>query len=113
MSAIPHYSIVHANRLNLLIHLIAVPLFVLTMLILIFALASGRFALAGLLAAGPIISLAAQGLGHRLEVNAPEPFGGSVDFLRRVFLEQFHTFPFFVLTGGWIRAWKLAERESR
>ena len=44
-----------------------------------------------------------QGIGHKREAEPPVPFDGPGDFLARVFVEQFFTFPRFVLTGGWLR----------
>ena len=39
--------------------------------------------------------------GHRLEPVPPEPFSGPLNFVSRLFLEQWVTFPRFVITGGW------------
>ena len=50
-----------------------------------------------------VVSFAVQGLGHKREAEAPVPFDGPGDFLARVFVEQFITFPRFVLSGGWMR----------
>ena len=44
-----------------------------------------------------------QGWGHAREVNAPVPFSGPGNFLRRWFLEQIVIFPLFLLTGRWRR----------
>jgi len=59
-------------------------------------------ALAGLAAMG--ISIALQGRGHRGEATPPEPFTSPMNALARIFLEQWLTFPRFVLSGGWLRA---------
>jgi hypothetical protein len=50
--------------------------------------------------------MAVQGRGHRLEKNAPVPFRGPLDVLARIFVEQWVTFPRFVLSGGFARAWR-------
>lgn len=100
------YVRAHSNRTNLAIHLLAVPVFVITLIPCITGLMLGHFALAGLLALGPVLSMAAQGWGHRLETHAPEPFRGPLDVLRRILVEQFLTFPRFVVSGGWLRAWR-------
>lgn len=107
---VTQYSDVHSNRGNLLIHLFAVPLFIITVLALILALAQGRFLLAGLLVTGPLVSIGLQGFGHTLEARAPDPFKGPGDFLKRIFVEQFYIFPSYVLSGGWLRAWRSAGR---
>jgi len=51
------------------------------------------------------LPLVLQGRGHRLEAKRPEPFRGPGDFVARIFVEQWVTFPRFVLSGGFSRAW--------
>jgi hypothetical protein len=97
------YADKHRNRSNLLIHIVAVPVFLLSILALAIALASlsvldGLFAV--LLMGG---SLFAQGQGHDLEGAPPTPFAGRIDAARRLIAEQFVTFPKFVWSGGWLR----------
>lgn len=93
----------HVNRANLLVHMLAVPMFIAA------ALASVRLAIAGAwIPAGACLIVMAfafllQGVGHKLESEPPIPFRGPFDFLSRVFVEQFVTFPRFVLSGGWSR----------
>ena len=55
----------------------------------------------GISALSPV---ALQGRGHRKEPVPPEPFTGLGNALSRIFLEQWITFPRFVLSGGWLRA---------
>lgn len=102
------YDNVHRNRTNLAIHILAVPIFDVTGLAMVVALARGRFISAGLLALGLLVSFGVQGIGHRLEHNQPEPFRGPLDVVRRILLEQYYRFPRFVLTGAWLRAWRAA-----
>lgn len=93
----------HRDRLSLMLHMLGVPMFVAGVL------AAVRLALAGFVAGAAIaLSVAVagfllQGIGHRREAEPPVPFDGPGDFLARVFVEQFFTFPRFVLTGGWLR----------
>jgi hypothetical protein len=47
---------------------------------------------------------ALQGIGHKREAAPPIAFEGPIDVVTRIFVEQFVTFPRFVLTGGWWRA---------
>ena len=93
------YSEQHANRTNLIIHLIAVPLFIIAHVLLL----AGLFyleLLAVVLSVGAIgVSLAVQGKGHSLETVSPEPFTSAGNFLARIYREQFITFPAFVLNG--------------
>jgi hypothetical protein len=102
------YEHVHRSRANLAIHILAVPIFDVTGIAAIVALARGRFTSAGLLALGLLVSFGLQGIGHRLERNQPEPFRGPLDAVRRILLEQYYRFPRFVLTGAWFRAWRAA-----
>ena len=95
------YAAKHRNRTNLLIHIGAVPLFELGTLLLVYA-AFRRTA--GVLVLGALclgVSLALQGRGHKFEAEAPAPFEGAGDFIRRLFAEQWITFP--LLSGGWYR----------
>jgi hypothetical protein len=56
------------------------------------------------------VSFAVQGFGHGREPNPSIPFAGPVNAFARVFLEQWITFPRFVLVGGWLRALRSAPR---
>jgi len=95
------YGAAHRNRTNLLIHIVAVPIFMAATMLAVYALV--RFTLPALAGAALcfLVSLILQGRGHKLEVTAPEPFTGSLDFILRLFAEQWITFSRFVLTGGW------------
>src|SRR5215470_192457 len=95
------YPKYHQSRANLLIHIVAVPLFLVgTVTLVASALQTSGLLLA--LAIGCIVvAVALQGRGHRLEPVPPEPFSGPLNFVSRLFLEQWVTFPHFVLSGGW------------
>jgi hypothetical protein len=103
------YADGHRDRRNLALHAATVPLFMAGTLLLVAAapLVSAWAALAGVAAMAG--AMAAQGRGHRGEVVAPVPFAGPADVLARIFLEQWVTFPRFVMTGGFARAWRSAE----
>jgi hypothetical protein len=105
------YAYFHGNRLNLLIHALMVPVFVVSALALVGNLIAGRWLGAIALAGLPVLSLALQRFGHRREVHPPIPFRGPGDFLVRIFTEQFFRFPIFVLSGEWKRAWARAGRK--
>jgi hypothetical protein len=47
---------------------------------------------------------------HRFEPEPPAPFRSRLDFAARLFSEQWVTFPRFVLSGGFARAWRAAGR---
>jgi hypothetical protein len=98
-----HYLPGHADRRNLSIHAATVPLFMLGSL----ALVAGAFLAWWLVPAGAAAmagALAAQGRGHAREAVKPLPFRGPADVLARIVVEQWVTFPRFVLTGGFAAA---------
>lgn len=91
--------LLHGDKLNLLIHLFAVPLFI----------AGHVLPLAGVVGvvaggAGVLLSLALQFYGHRREAVLSPPFRGAGDFLRRLYIEQWLNFWRFLVSGGWLRA---------
>ena len=97
------YPAKHRHRVNLAIHIVAVPLFMLGCAIIAFGLlrlAPMRI-VSGVVAM--IVAVGLEGIGHRLEVEQPAPFDGFSDFLKRFFLEQWVTFPRFVLSGRFFR----------
>ena len=93
----------HRNRMNLIIHIVAVPLFWLgTVNVVTAILFEGALhALGGGILVG--LSLFAQGRGHEMEALQPIPFEGRWEFVRRIAAEQFVTFPRFVVSGGWYK----------
>ena len=44
------------------------------------------------------------------EAQASEPFSDRKDAVQRLVVEQFVTFPRFVLSGGWWQAWRQRHR---
>lgn len=98
------YSRYHQSRANLLLHVFAVPVFLLSNVAVVAALIARSWLAAAVAIAAMIVSLALQGRGHRGEPVAPEPFTSPANALSRIFLEQWVTFPRFVLSGRWSRA---------
>jgi hypothetical protein len=99
------YAEGHRDRRNLVVHILTVPVFQLGSLTLLLApVMSGWLAVAGL---GAMVgAMALQGRTHRLEAVPPVPFSGPLDVLARIVVEQWVTFPRFVLSGGFARAWR-------
>ena len=98
----------HRDRTNLAIHAVTVPMFMLGTITLLSSAAVGIGGLFGLV---PMIAaVAAQGRGHRMEKTAPVPFNGPLDVLGRLLVEQWVTFPRYVLSGEFARAWRAAKR---
>jgi uncharacterized membrane protein YGL010W len=102
------YSLYHQSWANLLIHIVLVPLFLAGNILLLAGIArlSWPVSIAGLIVMA--VSFAAQGLGHGRESNPSVPFTGFGNALARIFLEQWIAFPRFVITGGWMRAFRSA-----
>jgi hypothetical protein len=97
------YADYHQHRTNLLLHIFAVPLFNLGSALLMFALYLASVALS-LAALGCIaISMAAQSHGHKMETLPPTPFESPANAMSRLLLEQWVSFPRFVVSGGWRR----------
>jgi hypothetical protein len=97
----------HRNRSTLAVHAVTNPLFLAGNLAIAAApVTSWSNALVGLVVSG--FAFALQGRTHRRERVAPEPFLGAGDVVKRVFAEQWITWPRFVLTGGFARAWRAA-----
>jgi len=97
------YGRYHQHKTSLLIHIFAVPLFLAgTVLIVAAAITlSLVFLMAGV--AGIGISLALQGRAHKFEPVPSVHFSSVGNAVSRLFLEQWITFPRFVLSGGWFR----------
>ena len=102
------YPRYHQSRVNLLIHIAAVPLFLVGTVGLIVAVVQFSVAILAIAIGCIIVAVAAQGRGHRLEPIPPEPFSGPINFVARLFFEQWVTFPRFVFSGGWGRALRKA-----
>jgi phage terminase small subunit len=107
------YVAKHRDRGNLLIHIVAVPLFQVATLVLIGAL-FGRSVTAAVIAiVAMIVALVLQGRGHRREAETPTPFDGAGDFVSRFVVEQWITFPRFVLSGAWSANLRRAQPRAR
>lgn len=98
------YQTYHQSRANLLIHIIVVPLFMISNVGLLVAPFQGSVVLGVLSLVGTVASVALQGHGHRQEKVPPVPFTSPANALSRIFLEQWISFPRFVVSGGWLRA---------
>ena len=95
------YVAKHRDRGNLLIHIVAVPLFQVATLVLLYALLGRSLAVAVTAVAMMVVALVLEGRGHRREAETPTPFAGPADFVSRFVAEQWITFPRFVFSGAW------------
>jgi len=106
------YVAKHRDRGNLLIHIVAVPLFQLATLVLVYAVVTRSVVLATSAVAAMVVALVLQGRGHRREPEAPTPFAGAADFVSRFVVEQWVTFPRLVLSGAWSQNLRRAPRSA-
>src|SRR5512140_544423 len=98
------YPEFHRTKVNLWIHIFAVPAFIGSTVSLVAALATMRWVHAASAVVSMVVAFVLQGIGHKREAAPPIPFEGTGDVVTRIFAEQFVTFPRFVLSGGWWRA---------
>jgi hypothetical protein len=94
----------HRARTNLILHILAVPVFLAGNFTVVMALLRTSISWAVVGFAGMALAMVVQGRGHKLEAIPPEPFSGIGNAAARIFLEQWVTFPRFVPSGGWLRA---------
>lgn len=107
------YGNAHQDRRNLLIHLVAVPLFAAGALGVLAGALGLDAPTAGAGALAMLAGFALQGFGHRFERNAPPPFASRKEFFARILTEQFVIFPRFVASGAWLRNLQRARRGDR
>ena len=98
------YPRYHQSRFNLQLHLVLVPVFLASNVALVVALIQGSWLAAIVAAIAMVLSIAFQGRGHGREPVPPELFTSPINAVARIFLEQWVTFPRFVLSGNWLRA---------
>jgi len=94
----------HHDRVNLVLHALTVPLFMSGTVAVAMSWTWPWLALIGF--GAMVLVVALQGRGHARETTRPVPFNGPFDFLSRIFVDQWVTFPRYVLSGGYARAWK-------
>ena len=98
------YSKFHQSRSNLLIHIIFVPLFVIGFILFLVSLVFLKWPLMLSALLLMVMSFALQGVGHGKEQHSAVPFSGFRNAVLRILFEQLYTFPKFVLTGEWYKA---------
>lgn len=98
------YSVYHQSKLNLWLHIVAVPAFLVGNVLMVLALLQGAWLAAFGWLVFSVMAFALQGVGHKRESNPSVPFSSPANAAARILLEQWVTFPRFVLSGGWWRA---------
>lgn len=94
------YSKYHKSKLNLWIHIVAVPLFIYSLYSTLYNLINLEILTSFNSAILMAISIISQGFGHKQEELPPEEFTGARNAILRIVLELHYTFPKFILTGG-------------
>jgi uncharacterized membrane protein YGL010W len=107
------YAQVHTHRTNLLIHLIAVPLFIAAHFGLILGIVQQKPWSALMGVSLIIVSLGMQRQGHALESQKPAPFRNGWNFMTRLYTEQFYTFPKFMLSGKFQENWLATSSQDK
>ncbi len=105
------YPAGHRDRRNLLVHALTVPVFQVGTVALVSAPFLGGW-LAALGLGAMVGAMAMQGRTHRLEQTPPVPFRGPGDVVARILAEQWMTFPRYVSSGQFARAWREAAPAS-
>jgi uncharacterized membrane protein YGL010W len=100
------YPEFHRGRANLLIHVVAVPAFIASVVALVANLVMTHWVNAGVSFGVTVVAFAVQGVGHKREATPPIPFSGPGDAVTRILAEQFITFPRFLFSGGWDAAFR-------
>ncbi len=97
-------GVIHSSRLNLIIHVFAVPTFIIGIVGLIYSLVNLRIIEIVSFVLMMAVSLLVQSYGHSREKVRSAPFAGPMDALSRILIEQFINFPRFLMTGKWYAA---------
>jgi hypothetical protein len=102
------YADGHRHRTNLVLHVLTVPLFWAGTVTAFTALFQGAVLAAGVGLLAMVAAVGIQGRGHAGEPTRPVPFRHPLDAVARLFVEQWVTFPRYVLSGGFAKAWRAA-----
>jgi hypothetical protein len=106
------YPDTHRERHNLAVHALTAPLFILgTCAVPLAPLVSTWWLAPGGLGA-MLAAVVLQGRTHKREKVPPAPFRGPRDVLARLFVEQWVTFPRYVLSGEFARSWRAGKLTS-
>ncbi|MBQ4809745.1 DUF962 domain-containing protein [Pseudoalteromonas luteoviolacea] len=100
------YAKFHRSRANLVLHIIAVPFFILGAILSLLSIFNFSFPLLAVSVLLMVGAIVVQGVGHSKETLPPEPFTGPTNAILRIVLEQLYTFPKFVVSGNWLKALK-------
>lgn len=104
-----HYAAGHRSKHGLMIHALTFVWVGAGIVLTALGLLSrqGEWMLLGLLLY--FGAMGAQAIAHSFEKKRPEPFLSPLDFVARFTLENLVTFPRFLITGGFAKAWRASE----
>ena len=100
------YANVHQDRTNLAVHAVAVPVFLAGTVATVAGAVTLAWPIALAGAVAMLVSIGFQGFTHKREPVPFEPFEGPRDAIVSILVEQWITFPRFVASGGFARAWR-------
>lgn len=106
------YREFHQRPTTLWVHAVTVPLFNVATVWLLAGLPYFTWFTAIGCVLVMLSCLIAQAIAHRSEPATRVPFRDPIDFVTRLLVEQFFTFPRFWYTGGWGRALRNEVREE-
>jgi len=98
------YNKYHKSRINLWVHIFAVPVFILATFSLVNSIINLNVFLLICSIILMLVSIVMQGIGHKKEEIPTVPFTGVKNAVVRILLEQLYTFPKFVISGKWFFA---------
>ncbi len=96
----------HHSRPNLMIHALTFVWVGAGVVLAGLGVLSGQWAWVGLGLMLYLGAMVAQGIGHQMEKKAPQSFLSPLDYIARFTLENWVTFPRFLLSGGFAKAWR-------
>ncbi len=100
----------HASRLNLIIHVVAVPTFIIGAILFVYGLVNLRLIETLDAVLIMVISLGVQSYGHSNEEVRSAPFAGPFDAITRILIEQLINYPRFLLSGRWYAALRSSKK---
>ena len=98
------YNKYHKSRINLWIHIFAVPVFIFGTFSLLSSIIHLNVLSLSYSVILMVVSIGVQGFGHNKEELPAEPFTDAKNVFLRIFMEQLYTFPKFVISGKWYSA---------
>ncbi len=97
------YILNHWSKKNLIIHIFAVPIFIISNISILYWIFQLNIIVILLSFWLIWFSLLLQWKWHKLETNKPKKFSSKWDFIKRIYIEQFITFPLFLISWNYFK----------